>query len=357
MLLDKNFWKNKKVFLTGHTGFKGGWLSLILNYLEAEVVGYSLEPEKNSFFNQVNLGKVVRHNLGDIRDLTSLNEVEKRFKPDILIHMAAQSLVIESYKDPINTFSTNIMGTVNILETIRMSKSIKTGVIITTDKCYENRNLSRGYREDDPMGGFDPYSSSKGSAELVIKSYQRSFLNEKNFKEGAASIASVRAGNVIGGGDWAEERLIPDLLRSTKTRKKTKIRNPSATRPWQHVLEPLTGYLLVVQKLFEEGPSKADNWNFGPNEKDIKPVSYVADLFCDRWGDNLSWIKDDRKNYFHEAELLSLDIEKAKTTLGWDPKWSLDQAITKVVDWHKQPVSEKNLLKMSLSQIEEYLKI
>lgn len=355
MLLNKNFWKNKKVFLTGHTGFKGGWLSLFLNHLEAEVYGFSLEPEKDSFFNQVNLGEVVGHNLGDIRDLSSLIEAENRFRPDILIHMAAQSLVIESYKDPINTFSTNVMGTVNILEVIRKSKSLRSGVIITTDKCYENQNLSRGYREDDPMGGFDPYSSSKGSAELVIKSYQRSFLNEETFKEGSASIASVRAGNVIGGGDWAEDRLIPDLLRSVETKRKTKVRNPNATRPWQHVLEPLSGYLIVAEKLYKEGPSGSDCWNFGPKQEDIVKVSQVADMFCKAWGENLSWNEDNTPIY-HEAYNLSLDITKARETLSWVPKWSLFKAINKVVEWHKAQLTGRDVYDMSVKQIKEFLR-
>ena len=355
MTLNTKFWKDKKVFLTGHTGFKGGWISVFLSYLGAKVLGYSLEAHQQSFFNQVNLKTILNHHIGDIRDLHDLIETEKRFKPDILIHMAAQPLVIESYRDPITTFSTNVIGTANVLELVRRSSSIRSGVIITTDKCYENKNLSRGYREDDPMGGFDPYSSSKGSAELVISSYQRSFFSKEHFIKGSAAVASVRSGNVIGGGDWAEDRLIPDLIRSVGTKEKAKIRNPEATRPWQHVLEPLSGYLMVAEKLYKEGPSAAaDCWNFGPKKKDILTVSRVADMFCKAWGENLSWSKES-KTVYHEAQNLSLDITKARTTLGWVPKWSLSDAIEKIVEWHKAQMAQKDCFKLSVNQVKEFL--
>lgn len=355
MTQDTNFWKNKKVFLTGHTGFKGGWLSILLNHLDAKVLGFSLKAQQQSFFNQVNLGATLNHQIGDIRDLSSLVKAENKFKPEILIHLAAQPLVIESYEDPITTFSTNIMGTVNILELIRMSSSIKSAVIITTDKCYENKNLSRGYKEEDPMGGHDPYSSSKGSAELIISSYQRSFFNKDQYRKGSASVASVRAGNVIGGGDWAEDRLIPDLLRSAETKRKTKVRNPNATRPWQHVLEPLSGYLIVAERLYKEGPSGSDCWNFGPKQEDIVKVSQVADMFCKAWGENLSWNEDDKPIY-HEAHNLSLDITKARETLSWIPKWSLFKAINKVVEWHKAQLTGRDVYDESIKQIKEFLR-
>ena len=355
MTQNTKFWKNKKVFLTGHTGFKGGWLSVFLNHLGAEVLGFSLEAEPQSYFNLVNLEPILSHHVGDIRNLSELVEAERNFKPDILIHMAAQPLVLASYKDPITTFSTNIMGTVNVLELVRMSSSIRSGVIITTDKCYENRNISRGYKEDDPMGGHDPYSSSKGSAELIISSYQRSFFGKDQYRKSSASVASVRAGNVIGGGDWAEDRLIPDLLRSIGIKDNVKVRNPNATRPWQHVLEPLSGYLMVAEQLYKKGPSGSDCWNFGPDKKDIVTVSKVADMFCKAWGDKLSWSRDLRPSY-HEEHNLSLDISKAKKTLDWSPKWSLSNAIDKTVEWHKAQMSGKNMLDISVNQIKEFLK-
>ena len=353
MNLDRSFWKNKKVLLTGHTGFKGGWLSVILSHLNAKVFGYSLEAEKQSFFNRTNLKSLINHYEGDIRNLDEFMEYERATKPEILIHMAAQPLVIKSYKDPIETFSTNVMGTVNILEAIRKSSSIKSGVIITTDKCYENTNIKRGYRENDPMGGHDPYSSSKGAAELAIASYQKSFFSKELYKEIGIAIGSVRAGNIIGGGDWSNNRLIPDLIRAATSNKIAQIRNPSATRPWQHVLEPLSGYLFVAQKLFEEGPSGSDNWNFGPTMKDIEPVSKVADLFCKSWGENLSW-KQEKSFSLHEAESLSLDITKARKTLGWVPKWRLNYAIDRVVDWHKEEMQNKDMLGVTLNQIKEH---
>lgn len=354
MKLNKDFWKGRKVFLTGHTGFKGGWLSVFLNYLGANALGYSLKAEQKSFFNQVGVDSLVNHQEQDIRDLESLKKLERDFEPEILVHMAAQPLVIESYKDPLTTFTTNTLGTVNILELIRESPSIKSAVIITTDKCYENKNLYRGYREDDPMGGHDPYSSSKGSAEVIISSYQRSFFDVENYKQGSASIASVRAGNVIGGGDWAVDRLIPDLVRSVDSSYEVKIRNPKATRPWQHVLEPLMGYLMVAEKLFNEGPSGSDSWNFGPYYHDIKSVSSVADLFCKAWGDRLSW-SEEPQSKFYEAQNLSLDIGKAEKTLGWRPKWTLSEAIDRTVEWYKVEKSGKSCLDISIQQIDSFL--
>lgn len=354
MGLDQKFWSEKKVLLTGHTGFKGGWLSVLLKYLNAEVAGLSLAPEKESFYNKVDLGSIVTNVTGDIRIYDNLLEVQEGFSPDILIHMAAQPLVIRSYEDPIETYSTNIMGTVNVLELIRGSNTIRSGVIITTDKCYENKNLDRGYTEEDQMGGHDPYSSSKGAAELVISSYQRSFFSKKHFLNGQSSIGSVRAGNVIGGGDYAENRLIPDFIRSIKSKKTIEIRSPSSTRPWQHVLEPLSGYLVVAQKLYEEGPSESDAWNFGPFQEDIRPVADVADLFCQSWGDGLAWNSGVSGDY-HEAKNLSLDIRKAEETLGWIPNWSLNTTIEKVVEWYKAEINGQDCLEMTYSQIEDYL--
>ena len=355
MPIDQSFWKNKKVLLTGHTGFKGGWLLVFLETLGAEVLGVSLQAERKSFFNQVGLNKSNQGIVEDIRNFEKMLEIENKYQPDILFHLAAQPLVLESYKDPITTFSTNIMGTVNILELIRLSSSVGSGVIITTDKCYENRDLYRGYKEEDRMGGHDPYSSSKGSAELVISSYQRSFFTKDHFKKGSAAVGSVRAGNVIGGGDWGQDRLIPDLLTSVETKKEVKLRNPMATRPWQHVLEPLYGYLLVAEKLFNQGPSDSDCWNFGPYSKDVKTVASVADMFCKAWGEGLSWSKDINPIY-HEARNLSLDITKAKRTLGWKPRWPLSKAIDKIVEWHKAHLEGRDCLALTRKQIEEFLK-
>ncbi|MDG2061388.1 MAG: CDP-glucose 4,6-dehydratase [SAR86 cluster bacterium] len=354
MSFDKDFWRQKKVFITGHTGFKGGWLAALLKYLEADVLGFSLPAEEESFFNKTNIRASLSHNEGDIRNLDDLIELEKNFSPDILLHLAAQPLVIRSYEDPIETYSTNIMGTVNILELIRQSQSIRSGVIITTDKCYENNDLERGYVESDPMGGHDPYSSSKGSAELVISSYQRSFFSQDHYSEHGKAIGSARAGNVVGGGDYAENRLIPDFVRSIATKSSMEIRSPHSTRPWQHVLEPLIGYLMVGQRLFEKGPSSSDCWNFGPQKDDIRKVSEVADLFCNSWGESLSWVSTDSAKY-HEAKNLSLDINKAKETLGWEPKWNLKETIEKVVDWYKEEMSGKDSLDKTFNQISDYL--
>jgi len=354
MNLDRDFWKGKKVFLTGDSGFKGGWLSVLLKYLDADIYGFSLPPLDQSFYNKVHLGSVISHKDGDIRNAEDLLYSEKEFAPDILIHMAAQPLVIRSYKDPVETFSTNVMGTVNTLELIRESNSINAGVIITTDKCYENKNLTRGYTEEDPMGGHDPYSSSKGSAELIISSYQRSFFSKEDYKQTHKAIGAVRAGNVIGGGDYSENRLIPDFIRSIDLQEPVEIRNPSATRPWQHVLEPLVGYLMVAEKLYKEGPSESDCWNFGPKIEDIVSVSEVADLFCNTWGEGLAWNLGEAPVY-HEAKNLSLDINKAQATLGWKPKWGLNQTIDKIVEWYKKDINGLNALDSTFLQIEEYL--
>lgn len=275
--MNRSFWKNKRVFLTGHTGFKGAWLSLWLEEMGALVSGYSLAPNTNpSLFKLASVGKNMNSYIGDIRDLASLQRAMTAAKPDIVLHLAAQPLVRESYINPLETYSTNVMGTVHFLECIRSISSIRAAVIVTSDKCYENKEWPWSYRENEPMGGYDPYSNSKGCAELVTASYRSSFFNSSNYESHGVALASARAGNVIGGGDWAKDRLVPDILKSFEDSKKVIIRNPNAIRPWQHVLEPLSGYLTLAQSLFEKGPTNADAWNFGPSESEAKSVEWIV---------------------------------------------------------------------------------
>ena len=345
--LDNNFWKNKKVFLTGHTGFKGSWLSIWLKKLGASVAGFSLEPPSNpSLFIEANVSDGMLSIIGDIRNLENITESMIDFSPDILIHMAAQPLVRLSYDNPIETFETNIMGTVNIFEAAKKCSDLKAIVNITTDKCYENKEWVWGYRENDPMGGHDPYSSSKGCVELITSAYRKSFFNE----EFTHSLASARAGNVIGGGDWATDRLIPDILKALKNNKPVLIRNPKAIRPWQHVLEPLSGYLNLAQKLFAFGQSYAEAWNFGPQNNDAKPVSWVVENIIEQWGGNNSWKKEITKQPY-ESKILKLDISKANNMLNWKPLLTLSQALGLTIDWHKSWLNGDNAEKLCLEQI------
>jgi CDP-glucose 4,6-dehydratase len=277
MQFDKQFWKNKRVFLTGHTGFKGSWLSIWLDSLGANVHGYSLKPPTDpSLFNLCSIDRFTNSTIGDIRNRDLLKATLQKAQPEIVFHLAAQPLVRESFKNPVETYETNVMGTVNLLDAVRACPSVKAVVIVTTDKCYENREWHWGYRENDPMGGYDPYSSSKGCAELVTAAYRQSFFNPKDFDNHHIAVASARAGNVIGGGDWALDRLVPDCLKAILDGRKIIVRNPHAIRPWQHVLEPLRGYLLLAQKLFENGPQFAEAWNFGPDDRDCRPVIDVV---------------------------------------------------------------------------------
>ena len=342
------FWKDKRVFLTGHTGFKGSWLALWLHSLGAEVKGYSLNPPTEpSLFKEVKIDSIIDSQIDDIRNLTVLKRSINDFNPDVLIHMAAQPLVRYSYDAPVETYETNVIGTVNILEVARSCKNLKAIVNITTDKCYENDGRSEGYKEDDPMGGYDPYSSSKGCAELVTSAYRRSFLQEQG-----VGLASVRAGNVIGGGDWADDRLIPDILRSFGKGEPVVIRNPKATRPWQHVLEPLSGYLILAEKLYKNQKEYAEGWNFGPNEKDVKPVDWILDKMILKWLD-ASW-KLDQNSSPHEASYLKLDITKAESKLGWKPVWGLSCTLEKIIDWHKAWLDKEDMQAICLAEIEEY---
>jgi len=342
-MINKNFWKGKKVFLTGHTGFKGSWLCLWLSELEAITYGYSLEPPTEpSLFNNAKIEELVQHHIGDIRDLEKLCGVMIQANPDIVIHMAAQPLVSESYQNPVETYQTNVMGTVNMLEAVRLCENVRAVVNVTTDKCYENREWVWGYREIDTIGGYDPYSNSKGCSELVTSAYRNSFFNKSLYgKSHQVALASARAGNVIGGGDWAKNRLVPDIMRSFQRGQKALIRNPGAIRPWQHVLESLSGYLVLVERLYgEDGIHYAEGWNFGPSGDDIQPVSLVVEKICMLWGNDVSYDVETSTRH-HEAGNLKLDISKAKARLNWEPTWNLDEALSYVVRWYKVDIERQ----------------
>jgi len=349
--VNPKFWKGKKVFLTGHTGFKGSWLSLWLQLMGSEVKGYSLKPLTTpSLFNIAKISNEMESEFGDIRDLSAISRSMKKFNPDIMIHMAAQPLVRLSYESPVETYATNVMGTVNVLEAAKGCENLQSIVNVTTDKCYENKEWHWGYRENEAMGGHDPYSSSKGCSELVTTAYRKSFF----YKKDSASLASARAGNVIGGGDWAQDRLIPDILRAFNLDKPVLVRNPKSTRPWQHVLEPLSGYLVLSEKLFLEGSGFAESWNFGPNEEDVKSVSYILDYIVNNWGNKVEW-KTDTKEQPHEAQLLKLDISKAKAKLGWEPKWSLHEALDSIINWNSSFRSKEDMKQVTINQINQFL--
>jgi CDP-glucose 4,6-dehydratase len=335
LVVNKFFWKNRKVFLTGHTGFKGSWLSLWLQYLGADLTGYSLKPPTTpSLFELANVKKNMRSIIGDIRDLVRLKKYLNESKAEILIHMAAQPIVRYSYLNPVETYSTNVMGTVNILEAARENFKTKAILIVTSDKCYENKEIDKEYREHEPLGGYDPYSNSKGCSELVVSAYRNSFFNVKKYKEHGVGLATGRAGNVIGGGDWAVDRLIPDIMQAFIKKKTVIIRNPKAIRPWQHVLEPLRGYLMLSEKLYKNGSFFSESFNFGPEKKDAKPVKWVIDKLAKLWNTNASWSLDKNINP-HEAHYLKLDITKAKKKLNWKPYWSLNTALVEIVDWYQ----------------------
>ena len=348
--IHSEFWQGKRVFLTGHSGFKGSWLSLWLFSLGADVKGYSLNPPTSpSLFNEAKIDSIIESCVGDIRDQDTLYKSMVSFNPDILIHMAAQSLVRYSYDEPIETYEVNVIGTAKVLEVARSCSNLKAIVNITTDKCYENDYRAEGYKENDSMGGHDPYSSSKGCAELVTSSYRRSFLQGQGI-----GLASVRAGNVIGGGDWADDRLIPDILKSFENGNSVIVRNPQATRPWQHVLEPLSGYLVLAQKLYQNPKEYAEGWNFGPNEQDVQPVEWILDNMISKWP-NSSW-ELDKNSSPHEAGFLKLDISKAKSKLGWSPLWGLSDALEKIVNWNQAWLNKEDMQVVCLAEIKEYTK-
>lgn len=349
------FYRNKRVLITGHTGFKGGWLTFWLHTFGAKIIGYALPPPTiPNFFEAVKLDEKIISVLGDIRDLEKLDGVFKQYQPEIVFHMAAQPLVRYSYQKPVETYGTNVIGTVHVLESCRTTPSVRSVVNITSDKCYENTKQRKSYREDDAMGGHDPYSSSKGCAELVTQAYIRSYFNpEEVLPKQKCSLASGRAGNVIGGGDFAADRLISDCIRAFATRKPIVIRYPDAVRPWQHVLEPLYGYLLLAQHLYEEGRAFSGGWNFGPNDDDRKSVRWIVERIISLWGDNGSW-QIDQGNHPHEALYLELDCSKSKKNLKWSPQWDINSALEKSVVWYKAFFQNEDVSKITLQQITHY---
>jgi CDP-glucose 4,6-dehydratase len=349
MGLNREFWKGKRVFLTGHTGFKGGWLSLWLSEMGAEVHGYALAPTNDpSFYNVTGLRDCLASSLiGDIRNADELTSALLSANPDIVLHLAAQPLVRYSYESPVETYAVNVMGAVNLFEAIRQSANVKVVVNVTTDKCYENKERNEPYAEDESLGGYDPYSSSKACSELVTSAYRRSFLQAQGI-----AIASARAGNVIGGGDWSADRLVPDFLRAIDAGQTLNIRYPEAIRPWQHVLEPLSGYLQLAEKLYHQKDAFAEAWNFGPEEDDSRPVEWLANNLCNRIP-GASW-QSQGTPQLHEAGTLKLDSSKAKNRLAWHPSWNLDQALACTVDWYVAWKKGADMQAFSLRQIVEY---
>lgn len=354
LAMKADFWKGKKVFLTGHTGFKGSWMSLWLQSLGAEVTGFALSPPTDpSLFALADVAGGMRSVIGDIRDQDLLFNAMREARPEIVLHMAAQPLVRYSYQHPVETYATNVMGTVHLLEAVRTLGGVKAVVNVTTDKCYENREWVWGYRENEPMGGYDPYSNSKGCAELVTASYRSSFFNPADYARHGTAVATARAGNVIGGGDWAQDRLIPDIVAAFAANKPVHIRNQDAIRPWQHVLEPLRGYLMLAERLYNDGPAFAEAWNFGPNDDDAKPVGWIVKALTQLWGEGAHW-QCDAGEHPHEATYLKLDISKVRQRLGWQPQLRLNDALQLIVDWAKQRKGGSNIRTLTLGQIHHY---
>ena len=349
-----NVYKNKTVLVTGHTGFKGSWLSIWLRELGANVIGYALDPytEKDNFV-LAKLENKITDIRGDIRDKEHLEKVFEQYKPDFVFHLAAQPLVRLSYDQPVETYEVNVMGTINVMECIRKTPETRIGIMITTDKCYENKEQIWGYRENEAFGGYDPYSSSKGAAEIAISSWRNSFFNPKDYEKHKKSIASVRAGNVIGGGDWSLDRIIPDCIRALEKGEAIRIRNPKAIRPWEHVLEPLSGYLLLGKKMYEEPSKYCEGWNFGPSLDSIVPVWEIGEKIIKYYGSGELEDKS-KKDELHEAKLLALDITKARFNLGWKPRWNIDKAIEKTVEWYKK-YSNEDIYELCIKQIEVFL--
>ena len=351
MVIEPSFWKGRNIFLTGHTGFKGSWLTLWLHQMGAKVTGYALEPPTQpSIFTEAKVETALERDIrGDIRDLDKLTQALEQTQPTIVIHMAAQPLVRDSYTDPVGTYASNVMGTVHLLEAVRHTSSVKAVLNITTDKCYENKEWIWGYRENEPMGGHDPYSSSKGCAELVSAAYRHSFLQESEI-----ALATARAGNVIGGGDWAKDRIVPDAIRAFIAKQPLQVRNPAAVRPWQHVLEPLAGYLQLCQQLINKPEHFSEGWNFGPGEEDAQPVSHLADIMVKSWGEGAQWQQEGNEKHPHEAQYLKLDCTKAKTRLQWCPQWQLEQALLKSVAWYKAWHQGEDMHQFTLKQMTDY---
>jgi CDP-glucose 4,6-dehydratase len=355
--MDQSFWRGKRVFITGHTGFKGSWLSLWLQSAGANVVGYSLvPPSQPNLFVEARIASEMTSINGDVCDLAKLKAALLSHQPEIVLHLAAQSLVRQSYADPVQTFATNVMGTANLLDAVRHTNSVRVAVIVTSDKCYENQEWQWGYRENEAMGGYDPYSASKGCAELVTSAYQRSYFAQAASKTGAlpVAIATVRAGNVIGGGDWALDRLIPDIMRSVAAGKPVLIRNPNAIRPWQHVLEPLAGYLTLAERAWAQPMAFNGGWNFGPADTDARPVLSIVKAITTQWGDGASWHLDEA-GHPHEAHYLKLDCSKARAQLNWQPKWNLDHSLAAIVAWYKSWQRGDDMRQLTLQQINQYI--
>jgi CDP-glucose 4,6-dehydratase len=346
MLVRRDNWSGRRVLVTGHTGFKGGWLALWLHQLGADVTGFALPATEPSFFVQTRLAGLITHVEGDINDAAAFEAAIAATRPELIFHLAAQPLVRASYADPVATYATNVMGTVHLLDACRRVDSVQAVVCVTSDKCYENRETATPYRESDPMGGHDPYSSSKGAAEIAIASFRRSYFTD------GPLVASVRAGNVIGGGDWAEDRLVPDIVRAMLAGTRPQIRNPGAIRPWQHVLDALSGYLLVGQRLLDRDRAAADAWNFGPTGSDTQSVAWVAERLLAAWGAE-GWDSPDRDGP-HEAAILKLDCAKARNLLGWAPRLSLESALGLVAEWHKAVAAGTDARVLSVGQIMEF---
>lgn len=355
-MVDFSIFKDKTVLLTGHTGFKGSWMAIWLHSLGAKVVGYSLDPYSNrDNFVLSEIGSKIKADIrGNLSDIQKLHDTFEKYQPEIVFHLAAQPLVRLSYECPVETYQTNVMGTINVMEEVRKCKSVKVAVMITTDKCYENREQLWGYRENEAMGGYDPYSSSKGAAEIAINSWRRSFMNPAQYEKHGKAIASARAGNVIGGGDWAMDRIIPDCVRALETNQPIEIRSPKSIRPWQHVLEPICGYMTLAAKMIEDPIKYSDGWNFGPTLDSIVPVWDVASMVISEYGKGeLKDISD--PNALHEAKLLALDITKARFELDWTPRWNIQQTINKTIEWYAK-YRTSDVYKLCINQIKEYTK-
>jgi CDP-glucose 4,6-dehydratase len=354
MVIDPGFWRGRRVLVTGHTGFKGSWLSLWLQSMGAELAGLALAPATTpSLFELARVGERMSSTIADIRDLSSVRRCVEGFAPEVVLHLAAQSVVRLSYDEPVATYAANVMGTVHVLEAVRGCPATRAVVVVTSDKCYENREWEWGYRENEPMGGHDPYSSSKGCAELVTAAYRSSFFGPAAQARHPAALASVRAGNVIGGGDWTRDRLIPDIVRAIAEKRAVAIRNPGAVRPWQHVLEPLAGYLMLAERLHREGDAFAQPYNFGPAYDDCRPVGWIVERLSRQWGPGATWEMDSRAQP-HEANFLKLDSSRAAARLGWRPRWHLARALRAIVEWHKAHLAGADMREVVLAQIREY---
>jgi CDP-glucose 4,6-dehydratase len=355
--MDIDFWKGKRVLLTGHTGFKGSWLSLWLQCIGVDLLGYALQPPtKPSLFDVAQVSSDMTSLEGDITDYKYLRKIIADFRPEIVIHMAAQSVVSTSYLDPMSNYNTNVMGTVHLFEAIRQVGGVRAVVNVTSDKCYENREWVWGYRENEPLGGYDPYSSSKACAELVSAAYRNSFFNPDRYSEHRVAIATARAGNVIGGGDWTTDGLIADIFRSLEQHQKVLIRNPHAIRPWQHVLDALNGYLTLAEKLFEKGPAFAEAWNFGPYDSSIKPVGWIVNQLLALWGEKNAWDQNSISQ-FHESNSLSLDSSKARFKLGWKPKLALEDALAQIVFWNKAYQAGDDMNFVTKAEIQKFMEM